>query len=487
MSLSPRPPETRDMGPRSHWLGHTLKAFSEATTIHGITYIFSSSLPRADRTLWALFTLASLSLGVFWSTTAFTDWQNNLTITTLKDAAKPVTGITFPAVTVCTGGLDMEAVKKALYKDFTSWKQNKTEGLSEIELLDEYMAVKYAVHQDRNIFDIIRSFTSPDAKKSSISTAALQDLVLCGKKSDIKKRRKRSTSAPTETKFLFHHETGYSYYSVAVAAGLNMTADNVVEACTIVDMKPIVANGDLDSLRAEYANPPQISTSLEYIAEQICGSGKSPSECGLGNSFLYVAPDVYTDCPGGARGTANKPCGNDHTSTDSQPLYAACVATPGKYETEKWFSISLSISVGVAYDKSAYYRVPVSPGLNMTRDTVRDACVAAGMEPLCTRPDPDYQYNSEECSVSTNLGAPADNVWRLASLLCEHKTKPSNCPDLDGVFFYMDNFNGGSSSSRVLKTNNFGENLDWALGSRYVSGERTKPYYAACVKEGGEY
>ena len=166
----------------------------------------------------------------------------------------------------------MEAVKKALYKDFTSWKENKTEGLREKELLDEYMAVKYAVNQERNIFDIIRSFTSPDAKKSSISTAALQDLVLCGKKSDIQKRRKRSTSAPTETKFLFHHETGYSYYSVAVAAGLNMTADNVVEACTSVDMKPIVADGDGDSLRAESANPPQISTSLEYIAEQICGT-----------------------------------------------------------------------------------------------------------------------------------------------------------------------------------------------------------------------
>ena len=122
----------------------------------------------------------------------------------------------------------------------------------------------------------------------------------------------------------------------------------------------------------------------------------------------------------------------------------------------------------------------------MTRDTVRDVCLAADMEPLCTKRDPDDQQNSEECSVSTNLGAPKDNVWKLANILCEPFIKPSNCSDLDGVFFYMDNYHGASSRG-ILKNTNFGENPDWALGSRYISGERTKPYYAACVKEGGEY
>ena len=196
------------------------------------------------------------------------------------------------------------------------------------------MAVKYAVNDQRNIFDIIRLFTSPDAKKSSISTAALQDLVSCGKKSCGQERRKRSTPVSTQTKFLYHHKTGYSYYSVAVAAGFNMTADNIVEACSSVGMKPIIANGDGASLRAEYSNPPRISTSLEYLVQQICGVGKPPSDCDLDNNFLYVAPHFNLDCPGGARGTANKLCGNDHTATDSKPLYATCVATPGKYQTE---------------------------------------------------------------------------------------------------------------------------------------------------------
>ena len=42
-------------------------------------------------------------------------------VTTLKNTAKPVTEVPFPAVTICSSGLNMDAVKKALMVDFAAW------------------------------------------------------------------------------------------------------------------------------------------------------------------------------------------------------------------------------------------------------------------------------------------------------------------------------------------------------------------------------
>ena len=42
---------------------------------------------------------------------------------TEQDAAKPASELAFPSVTVCSPGLNMEAVEEALYKDFEEWKR----------------------------------------------------------------------------------------------------------------------------------------------------------------------------------------------------------------------------------------------------------------------------------------------------------------------------------------------------------------------------
>ena len=106
----------------------TLQEYSEAATVHGVGYVFSRSLPLADRLLWALITLSCLSLAAYWSVTAFGNWQENLVTTNLKDTAKPVTSLPFPGVTICTSGLDMKAVTEQLMKDFTKWKRENNEG-----------------------------------------------------------------------------------------------------------------------------------------------------------------------------------------------------------------------------------------------------------------------------------------------------------------------------------------------------------------------
>ena len=51
-------------------------------------------------------------------------------LTTLKDTAKPVTEVPFPALTICASGLHMNNVEAKLTRDFKDWraenKKNKT-------------------------------------------------------------------------------------------------------------------------------------------------------------------------------------------------------------------------------------------------------------------------------------------------------------------------------------------------------------------------
>ena len=44
----------------------------------------------------------------------------------MQDAAKPVSELDFPSVTICSSGLNMEAVRRALFNDFANWKIDKT-------------------------------------------------------------------------------------------------------------------------------------------------------------------------------------------------------------------------------------------------------------------------------------------------------------------------------------------------------------------------
>ena len=69
---------------KEHPVRRTLQEFSEWSTVHGIGYVFASSLPIADRLIWALLVLVSLALASYWSVASYNTWQEELTITTLK-------------------------------------------------------------------------------------------------------------------------------------------------------------------------------------------------------------------------------------------------------------------------------------------------------------------------------------------------------------------------------------------------------------------
>ena len=106
---------------RSSPVVKTAKEFSDNSTIHGVGYLMSTSSCLADRLMWFCLICLSLSLASYLSITAYGDWQASMVTTTLSDTTKPVSELPFPAVTICTEGLNMDAVNTALAQDFLLW------------------------------------------------------------------------------------------------------------------------------------------------------------------------------------------------------------------------------------------------------------------------------------------------------------------------------------------------------------------------------
>ena len=132
----------------------TTEDFSERTSIHGIGYVFDRNLNILDRLLWLVLVLAFLGLatGLTWNT--WTQWREEQVVTTLKNTAKPVTEVPFPAVTICGSGFHMNNVEKQVTEDFAAWRRDN--GKDEIdpdrikEDIADFMRVTFQIMQDDN-------------------------------------------------------------------------------------------------------------------------------------------------------------------------------------------------------------------------------------------------------------------------------------------------------------------------------------------------
>ena len=69
----------------------------------------------------------------------------------------------FPSVTICSPGLNMEAVKEALLDDFEDWLSENDKSLgNRREQLDLFMKEKFATRvAEGNIFDKIKAMNTP--------------------------------------------------------------------------------------------------------------------------------------------------------------------------------------------------------------------------------------------------------------------------------------------------------------------------------------
>ena len=178
----------------------TADEYAEGATVHGVGYIFDELLPTIDRVIWGVSVGFFFVLAVLFTTNAYTDWQDNMVITTLKNTAKDVTELVFPAVTVCSEGLNMDAVSKALARDFSEWSEEKhrAEALHSdlanpfIRLnkrqvgvgptdASNYMQEKFGISQDSefSIFDVINAMSSSNVEKSTASDGVRKNQLAC--------------------------------------------------------------------------------------------------------------------------------------------------------------------------------------------------------------------------------------------------------------------------------------------------------------------
>ena len=339
---------------KDHPVRRTVQEFSEWSTVHGISYIFSPSLPAADRLLWALLVLISLGLACYWSVASYNTWQEELTITTLKDAAMPVDRLPFPAVTICSSGLDMEAVKKALMIDFDAWMME--EGRTSInkekdkENWEKFMEEKFAIKdRSKNIFDILRAFQSPNPEQTMRSLFQMESVIACAEgKGPVDRRRKRSTSENQNLSFPYWDEAGNLYTRMAVPDGHRMGRDIVRDTCIETNLLPLCRGMEQSNCKKGNLAGKQddLAARLAYI---FCGTknpfAENPANCSqLEDVFFYLNNELKLKDPGADAGssladamfTTKGVVGKDgdaigiyFNSTTSRPLYAACIQESG--------------------------------------------------------------------------------------------------------------------------------------------------------------
>ena len=116
-----------------------------------------------------------------------------------------MTELPFPSVTICSPGLNMEAVEKAILDDFEHWR-NGTVKMDEINLEDQFqgfMEERYAT-TTKDILETIRTMHLPLVEKENggIASAVLQKLVACeareGGVAEKNSRRKRSSEGKSK-------------------------------------------------------------------------------------------------------------------------------------------------------------------------------------------------------------------------------------------------------------------------------------------------
>ena len=195
-------------------LRKTALEFAEHTSVHGVSYVaekkvalslkFSpltvTKVPLLGKLLWASVCALSMSLAIKVSVDAFNQWQRRPVITTLKNIAKPVDEIDFPAVTICGSGLYMENIEKTLEKKFNSWRlRNKKSWDSDDlkDLLAEFMEEKFQIKEKGlTIMDILNTMVSPNnVDNVLLSNIVRENALACEAQAANSGRKKRESSS----------------------------------------------------------------------------------------------------------------------------------------------------------------------------------------------------------------------------------------------------------------------------------------------------
>ena len=131
----------------------------------------------------------------------------------MKNTAKPVTDLPFPAITICASGLHMDNVGKKLEENFAQWRMKNSRNDNKKEAIEkdieEYMWTTFQIQpkeetdsqtKPANILDILDTMIAP--KEASVAANAIRENVFAcedftqrnNQANATAKRKKRSTS-----------------------------------------------------------------------------------------------------------------------------------------------------------------------------------------------------------------------------------------------------------------------------------------------------
>ena len=124
-------------------------------------------------------------------------------MTTLKNTAKPITDLHFPAVTFCASGLHMDNVQRKLTKNFVKWRADKKKNETDRETLEndiqEYMQKTFQIKTESlSILDILDTMIAPNPDASVAANGVRGNIFACKEnrsQANGKRRRKKRSTA----------------------------------------------------------------------------------------------------------------------------------------------------------------------------------------------------------------------------------------------------------------------------------------------------
>ena len=128
-------------------------------------------------------------------------------VTTLKDTAKPVTDLPFPAVTICASGLHMDNVERKLRENFSKWRVKNSRNEENREAIEkdikDYMHQTFQIKPEdsdaksMNILDILDTMIAPNVDASVAANGVRENALACkdvnDQTEDTQGRKRRST------------------------------------------------------------------------------------------------------------------------------------------------------------------------------------------------------------------------------------------------------------------------------------------------------
>ena len=207
-------------------LGQTVRDYANRSTVHGLGYILDKDLGRGDRVLWIIICLCFASLAVHLTNQAYNNWQDNQVVITLKNTAKPVNQIKFPAVTICSSGLHMDLVETVITDSFLKWHNSSTEPTQ--ANMAEYMAEYFNIRDKTgNIMDILDTMVATSVEASVAANSVRDNIIACREDTPTVSGNTMGQNTPAVVSTLAEKNLGQNYPGGDIQ-GLSSLVDNTI-------------------------------------------------------------------------------------------------------------------------------------------------------------------------------------------------------------------------------------------------------------------